>query len=369
MTRKERLLAAIRRGAVDRVPYATYNIHPYSDNDHTRDASYCEIMEQIETNVGVVIKVSSVGAGVGLSRPAEGVVDTVTEINGEERIVTTTIHTPKGDLKSEYRNYLNKPGLMMKHLIADDEDIEKYMSLPYEPPEYDLSNAFSLHKSVGDRGIILLGFDDPMYQMASLFHYEDFCIRTLTDLPSIKRMVDWAFERSLENMKLVVAASGDMDCVFHTSGPELCTPPMIPPSVFAELVTPYMRQLVEVAHKAGKLAAIHCHGRVRQVFEQMIETGADMLEPIEPPPQGDISLSELLNQASGAICLMGHVQDQDFYSAPEGYFTTWVKGIAKTVGGRTGYIMSPTCTPFDIPCTDTYKRNYMEWLTAAEAML
>jgi len=39
--------------------------------------------------------------------------------------------------------------------------------------------------------------------------------------------------------------------------------------------------------------------------------------------------------------------------------------FASIVNGCTGYIMSPTCTPFQHPAAETFRRNYMEWLEAA----
>ena len=40
MTRKERMLAAIRREDIDQIPFATYNLHGCGANEHGRDASY-----------------------------------------------------------------------------------------------------------------------------------------------------------------------------------------------------------------------------------------------------------------------------------------------------------------------------------------
>jgi hypothetical protein len=98
----------------------------------------------------------------------------------------------------------------------------------------------------------------------------------------------------------------------------------------------------------------------------MLKTGADLLEPIEPPDQGNIKLAELMLQAKGRISLMGYLQDQDFYTAPPGRMTRKVEDIARVVNGRTGYILSPTGTPFERPCPEIYARNYMEWLDAAD---
>ena len=369
MTRKERILAAINCRAIDRVPYATYNIHPYSDNTHTRDESYSEILERIRNFAGTAAKSHAPGVGVAMSRASDERVEHVSEVRDGATLTTTIIHTPRGDLSSVTTSYPGKPGMLTKHLIASDEDINKYMSIPYEPPVFDPTAAKAMCEAVGDRGMVFFGFQETTESVVPLFHYEDFCMRTITDLPGLERLFDWASERCLENVKLLVEVCAGMDVVFHAIGPEYCTPPMIAPSVFAKLVTPHMRRSIDVIHAAGFPVSIHCHGKVREVFEEMIKTGADMLEPIEPIPQGDIDLAELMELSAGRMSLMGHVQDQDFYTAPEGHFTNWVEQIARVVDGRTGYIMSPTCTPFDIPCTDTYKRNYIEWLDAAERLL
>ena len=363
------MMSAVRHRPVDRCPYATYNLHPYLNSPHAADPSYAQILALVEATAGMAVKSGAGGIGVGLSRPRPGQVETATQETTDGRVTDEIIHTPKGDLIRTTRAAPDGRARVTRHFVSSDDDIEKLLSLPYEPPELDTSGIRAMLEAVGDRGIVFAGFDDPMYSIASLFHFEDFCVRVHTDLAAIKRMVDWAFERCAENTKLLVRACTGLDCVFHTSGPELCTPPMTSPDVFAKLVTPYLRALIDIIHASGFLAAIHCHGRVREVLPHILDTGADLLEPIEPPPQGDITLAELLGQAGDRICLMGHVQDQDFYTAPPGYMTRWVQQIAATVGGRTGYTMTPTCTPFEFPCSDTYRRNYIEWLEAADRLL
>ena len=368
MTRKDRILAAMTRKSIDRCPYVTYNIQPYTDNYHTRESSYAEILKIIGEKAGVAAKVGPAGEDMGATRYVERT-ETRTERSVDLTTTTTIVHTPKGDLTGIFVSSEDRPGRQTRHFLESDDDVEKYLSLPYEEPEYDVSGVDTLCRAVGDRGVVLTYLSAPTEQVVPLFHYEDFCMRTLTDLPLIKRMMGWAFERCLQNAKLLVRACAGLDCVFHVVGPEYITPPMLPPALFAELVTPDLRRLVEVVHEAGFLVAVHCHGRVREAVPELIKAGVDMLEPIEPIPQGDIDLPELLDTYGRDIAFMGHIQDQDLYTAPPGHMASWVEQIARTVNGRSGYIMSPTCTPFDFPCTDTYQRNYIEWMEAAERAL
>jgi len=259
--------------------------------------------------------------------------------------------------------------MITKPLISSDAEIARYMSIPYAAPLFDIGNIRALYESAGDRALLMVAYSEPMYAVASLFDFEDFSVRCITDLEKLLQFIDWAYERSHENLRLLLEACSGMKLLFHTSGPEICCPPMLNPGLFPKLVTPYTARLIELIHAHGQLAGIHCHGRVREVFLEMVRTGTDLLEPIEPPPQGNIGLSELMTQAGGRLCLMGHIQDQELYTAKPGEMRAKVQEIARVVNGRTGYIMSPTCTPFEHPCSATYRRNYLEWLDAAEELL
>ena len=383
MTRKDRLFAAIRRQAVDRVPYATYNLHPYGGgvqgyqtdktsaarSPHLTDPSYAPLLAWVRAHAGAFIKTHAAGLGAGLTRARPDLVETRIEGDGDARTRTNVLHTPKGDLTCVTRIPVGKPGMIVKPFVVRDEDIDLYMSIPYEPPRFDLAAARAVYEDAGDRAVVAVMYNEPMHAVATLFDFEDFCIRCITDLPAVLRFIDWAQERCVENMRRLCAACSGMDVILHTGGPEICTPPMMAPALFARLVTPYLTRLVEIIHSSGLTAGVHCHGRVRDALPEIIGAGVDLLEPVEPPDQGDIGIAELMDRAAGRICLMGHIQDQELYTAPPGFMARRVEDIARIVNGRTGYIMSPTCTPFDLPCTPVYQRNYLEWMQTADRVL
>jgi len=382
MTRREEMISALRRQPVDRVPYATYNLHPYgratpdgegaggpASNPFLKDQSYAGLLEKVRVRAAAFIKTGASGMGPGLTRWQPDRLRTKVMGDGDARTRTSILRTPRGELTCVRREPENKPSVVVKPYVTCDEDIEKYMSVPYEPPDFDVGLARTVCDQAGDRGIVAVCFLEAMYSVASLFDFEEFCIRCATDLPGILRFIGWAQERCLENMRLLCEACRGLDVVLHVVGPEVCTPPMMAPELFGKLVTPFLSELITVAHENGFLVGIHCHGRVREVFPEVLKAGADLLEPIEPPEQGNISLVELMDRAAGRICLMGYVQDQEFYTAPPGFMTRRVEEIARVVAGRTGYIMSPTCTPFQHPCSEVYRRNYSEWLDAAERVL
>lgn len=364
MTRRERMLAAIRHQPVDRVPFATYNFHPFSAA-HAEDPSYAGLLELVREKAGVYCKSRCAAVGKG---PDAGAT-TREETPDGHVIANTVIPTPKGDLRSVLVKPPGQPAYVTEHFVKTDADIEKYLSLPHEVAEYDASPATEMVAKLGGMGLVMVGYGDPMHIAARLFDFNDFAIRCATDLRSVKRVVDFAFERLAADLGKMLQACAGLEVGFMTGGPELCTPPLMPPRLFRELVTPYQKELVAKIHEAGFFSGIHCHGRVRHVLDDMLEIGPDYLEPVEPPPQGDITLAELRERTAGRMCLIGHIQDQELHTAPPGSMARRVEEIARVVDRGTGYILSPTCTPFQHPATDTYVRNYAEWIEAADRLL
>ncbi len=370
MTPKELLLAAIRRQPVDRLPVMTYNFHPFNnrwrrnaDGTYTGPPGYQPMMDAVwRTGVGMLCKVSA-----RYRRELDGRTRREERLEGTSTVTITYLETPRGVLTTRYEKPAEQPGYFVKHLIADDDDLLKYLSLPNDPAEVDLSPAREVYERLGERGLAYLSYEDPMYAVAHLFDFADFVIRCLTQRSLIVEMIEREFARiRVELARLLEQAQG-YDFVFYTVGPEVATPPMLSPATFAELVTPYERELVQMIHDAGHLCAIHCHGRVRQVLDQFLEIGPDALEPLEPPPQGDITLEEALTRVEGRMCLMGYIQDQDLYTARPGEMRARVEEICRLVRGRSGYIMTSSATPYMDPPPPQFVRNYVEYLEAAAA--
>ena len=368
MNRRERLLAAIRHQPVDRVPFATYNLNP-AHARHAKDPSYASLCAWVRERGGVYAKVGP----PRIPNAADAEIGSRTEAHVEEQgdttVTTRILHTPKGDLRAVSAKPKDQPGLQLEHYVKTDEDIERYMSLPFEPHEYDPEPLRQMVEDLAEYGVVMAGYGDPFHAVAVVMDFNDLAMRCVTDLPSVQRFADFFYEQILAETRGTLKACEGLPVGLMTGGPELCTPPMMSPALFPTLVTRYHQKLIEVIHEAGFFAGIHCHGRVRDVFPEILKTGTDYLEPIEPPPQGDITLVELLDQADGRLCLIGHIQDQELHYVPPATMARHVEDIARVAKGRTGYIMTPTCTPFQHPAKETFVRNYLEWMEAAERLL
>lgn len=65
---------------------------------------------------------------------------------------------------------------------------------------------------------------------------------------------------------------------------------------------------------AGAFVAWHARGRSEMAVQgaakaiKIIERGADYTEPVEPPPNGDLTLAEAKKLAAGRITLGGNIE-------------------------------------------------------------
>lgn len=98
-------------------------------------------------------------------------------------------------------------------------------------------------------------------------------------------------------------------------GPEICIPPLMSPSAFDIYVAAFDRQLIEAIHDAGGKVWVHCHGKMRPVLERFVEMGVDVLNPIEPPPMGDVTMAEAFGLVGDRMGLEGGVETHDIMTA------------------------------------------------------
>lgn len=365
MTPRERMLTAVARKPTDRFAFSTYNCHPFAWGPHAAGPGYAPLLDAIDrTSAGCLCKVGARRSG-GLP------VETVATRDGSTVVTTATLHTPRGPLVRVARTPPGQPSMCVRHFIQDDGDVERYLSLPATamPVSWDVGEAVARSREIGPRGIAYLDYTDPFYDVSELFDQEDFIIRCATEPERIDALVRSRFDRVVAELcgLLEALVPHRETFLFYTAGPERATPPLLPPSAFERFVVPYQSRLVAMIHEAGYPASLHCHGRVRQVLPYALGCGFDVIEPAEPPPQGDIGLAELLRAVEGRAAVLGYVQDQDLYTHEPEEIAGHIRAVRRLVGDRPGYICAPTCTPFQYPPSERYVENYVAFLEQAEA--
>ncbi|MCX6985494.1 MAG: hypothetical protein NT118_12215, partial [Lentisphaerae bacterium] len=62
----------------------------------------------------------------------------------------------------------------------------------------------------------------------------------------------------------------------------------------------------------GGLVWAHSHGSIDKVLEGFVDAGVDCLQPLEPPPHGDLILADAKRRVGGKMCLEGNFECYEF---------------------------------------------------------
>ena len=306
---RERLLATMRGRAHDRVPIVLegFLYRRREEIDALADEARREIARRVlEHSHYWLHAATSVNRYLVTPRQFIRRVSQV-ERDGEVE-VTSEIDTPKGVLTAVTgRNPATETTWTKKYPCETLADIERIRSVPWERPEgLAAADARDRPADFAQRGVRRAGVSSPFVCVAGMMPYEMFLELCATHLELIRELTDLCLRRILDVLD-VVLAGGNVEYVWM-GGCEWVTPPMASPRVYEALVQEQERAIIERVHQAGAIAHVHCHGNVRGTLERVVRRGADFFEPVEPPPDGDITMAEAKALAAGRMTLGGNVE-------------------------------------------------------------
>ena len=248
----------------------------------------------------------------------------------------------------------------VEHLLKGPDDARAFLELPdevfaYEP---DAASIMQAEEALGDRGLVMVDTGDPLCAAAALFSMEDYIAMAYTESALFHRLLE-KFARHLYPFveKTAAAAPGRLWRVY---GPEYASEPYLPPPLFRDYVHEYTTPIIKLIHKHGGMARLHSHGRLRNILPIIAEMGADALDPVEPPPQGDITLREVRNLYGADMTLFGNIEVSTIETlesdAFEGLVKNTLREVAETSGK--GFVLMPTAAPYGRRITANTLRNY-----------
>ena len=365
MNSRERLLIALAGGTPDRVPVSTYELVGYNSRHfENQDPSYTRLMDVIrrETDCIAMWEPASNATFLESAAPVEMKVDEWRE--GDSRVCRKTLHTPRGELTQCTRVVDNVHTVwQVEHWCKSLEDVDRALSTPYAPLDYDFTDLARLRGEVGDHGIIIVSPADPLWLTADLMSFGDYTMWAMFETEHFTRTLEVLHARNMENLSRMLCA-GVVDG-YRICGPEYATPPFLPPELFRKFVVPFVTEMIDLIHQHGAHARVHCHGRIAEVLDMIIETGADSLDPCEPPPDGDISLADLKRRAGRSLCLLGNLEVRELECGTPGEIRTRVRECMETAKEGGGYIIMPSAAPYGTPLPARAEANYMAFIESA----
>lgn len=366
MTSRERMMAAFRCQEPDLFPIHVRGVRAWDRHwCETRHPSYRPLIEAVREHGAYEVGWNP-GGGLLLTG-AELPTSSVCEEAGDWIVTRTTIETPRGPLTSVHKSSTRGlPGLQVEFPIKTMDDVERVLSVPYEPVRIDPAGFFAAEAQIGDRGIVMCALPVPIYRIAQLTGSDLLAIWSIEQRALIHRLIEVFLERTLDLLDALIAAG--VGPIYATSGEEFMTPPLAGPRDFREFVVAPGQPVRERLQRAGMLRHIHCHGPINALLEDFVALGANCLHPVEPPPLGDVTFAEAKRRIGDRVCLEGNIQIGDLYHDPTELVVAKVRATCEVGAPGGGFILCPTASPHTAELTDLTVANYLAMIETAVAI-
>jgi hypothetical protein len=355
MTRRERLLNTLQGLPVDRPAVCFYEINGYDEHPGDRDPfnifshpSWQPLIDLAREKTDRIVM-----RGVAFKEIAPDPIGHLardqTTIRNGSRFIKRTVKAGSRILTMETRQDPDINTIWTTEpLLKDIHDLDTFLSLPvFGAGETVDGTAFlKAEAGIGDTGLVMIDTPDPLCLAALLFDMSNYTMIALTEQEKFHRLL----ERFSEVLVLKTAEVAQLlpGRLWRIYGPEFASPPYLPPSLFREYVCRYVQPMIDLIHQSGGYARVHCHGNIRDILGDIVAIGADAIDPIEPPPQGDVELGFVREKYGNKLVLFGNIECADIENLPTPEFENKIR-LALTEGthgpGR-GFVLMPSASPY-----------------------
>lgn len=375
MTGRERLQATLKGEPVDRPAVSFHEIGGFLIDPKDPDPyniynspSWQPLLDMAYNQTDIIRMVSPVRAqshlswnGSSNSGIREKYVDQKVWEENNSRFTRLTFRINGKELTSLTRRDFNLDTVWtVEYLLKNNDDARLYLTLPDEVFEenIDIEHLMEEEKKLGDRGIILVDTEDPLCAVASLFNLEDFTILAYTDQDLCHKLLEK--HARFIHKRTEKVANEFPGRFWRIYGPEYATEPFLPASFFNEYVVRYDGPMVKMIKDQGGIVRIHSHGRIKKVIDQIVAMGADAIDPIEPPPQGDVELKFMRENYGKNLVLFGNIEISDLENMPSELFRKTVRKSLDdgTSGEGRGFVLMPSASPYGRDISERTYRNY-----------
>jgi uroporphyrinogen-III decarboxylase len=366
VTRRERLMATLRGEPVDRPAVSFYEIGGWKlEPDPTdefavwNDPSWRPLVQLAEEKTDLIRMMGVTWKG-GSDNGFGEQVETKIWREGPSEFTRKTITVAGRTLTSLRRRDVDTYTVWtLEHFLKNTGDVRAYLELPeWTVGEPNVSAIVTEEEALGDAGIVMIGTHDPICASAELFSMEDYTICALTEGALFHKLLERNARAVFERCeKLSRALPGRL---WRVVGSEYASEPYLPPRLYEEYVVRYTGEIVHTIQKHGGFARIHSHGRLRNILPLIDTMRPDGLDPIEPPPQGDMELREVREAIGKDTVLFGNLEASDIENLPADQFEEKVKrALDEGTGGEgRGFVLMPSACPYGRTITTRTVTNY-----------
>lgn len=376
MTRRERLMRTLRGENVDRPPVNFYEVGGFAVDPTNPDPfniynspSWKPLLELTEKKTDITrMRVPRM-----VNRPEyrydEFIISKVHVENGS-RYAEILINTGGRTLKQVTRRDPDVDTVwVIEHMLKDEDDVKAYLQLPDDvwAQDVDVAGFFEEEKRTGDAGIVMVEISDPLCIAAGLFSMDTYTIIAYSQPELFHKLLEKVSRLQMAIAEVVSAAFPGR--LWRICGAEYATEPYLPPKLFEEYVVRYTGPIVGAIKKHGGFARLHCHGRIKNVLPYMVKMGVDAIDPIEPAPQGDVTLEYVRREYGKDMVLFGNLEVSDIENMePHAFEAVVRRSIGEGTSGQgRGFVLMPSAAPYGRVITETAMRNYETMVRLVES--
>ena len=323
MTSRERVWAAMRREAVDKVPcsprlgQALNILYDDFQTDATTLALRAAAPDELDIDPHFII-----GSGIPEFIIATGDnvrglphVQCTVEVqdDGPCDIVTRRFDTPAGPLSDVARR--PKPGrteygispnpVRLEHLVKTPDDFGPLQYLAADPANFDIAAGLKpMEDRVGDRGVVMVNVRSPLdHQAGTARGMEDLMVDYYHDRAFFDRQVGLWFDKMMAETKAVLERGAKIifGSWYYTSLSVGWSP-----AIFREVFLPQIKAHAELIHSYGAMYDYYDDGKCMGIIDMIQEARVDVFETLTPPPVGDVDIAECKRRIGDSVCLKGY---------------------------------------------------------------
>ncbi|MCX7015440.1 MAG: hypothetical protein NTW86_23285 [Candidatus Sumerlaeota bacterium] len=249
-------------------------------------------------------------------------------------------------------NVAGQTGAVVKPALADLSILDSYT--PPDPETYNggwekvdwkkIAENMARAKANGALAQTGLGHGYYFLRLEYLRGFENLMCDMVEDTPEFRRVVEMVHGLNKTAARHAIDAGAEVIGLPEDLGSQkgsLCGPRM-----FRKWVTPYQKELHDMARNAGCLTTFHCDGAIMDVADQILEIHPDVFNP-QDMANGVENLREAFKDR---ICINLDFDRQGAlpHGTPKG-IRELVEYEARTLGSRTGGLMMTAGVWGDVP--------------------
>jgi uroporphyrinogen-III decarboxylase len=375
MNRRERLMATMQGQTVDRPPVCFYELNGLDEKLLDRDPfnifshpSWRRLIELTSEKTDRIV-MRGIAFDNVLPDPIDEIAEkTTTVVNGSQVTIKKLIIGNRTLTTRTRRD----PGLNTtwteEYLLKSINDLKLFLEFPIieKKAEPDLSGVQKAETELGDTGIVMIDMPDPLCLAASMFSLGDYSVIAMTEPRLFMKLLDrFAVSLQPQTEQIAQLLPGRLWRIY---GPEYAAPPLLPPFFFRDYVCRYDGPMIESIQKHGGFARIHSHGNLKLILDDIVSMGTSGLDPIEPPPQGDVDLSYVRKNYGKQLVLFGNLEITDIENLPAHAFAEKVKRALEegTSGDGRGFVLMPSACPIGRILSPRTLNNYEKMVELVE---